>query len=331
MKNTNIIMFDAGAYGNFINWLCSYNINLTNNEIPLSLTGNVHFHFPGQHEIKLRSQVDEYISLGVPVPFAQVHPVPADKIDNFNLRQTFLDNLTYLEGKFDKIIYIHTTQTSCLSIENNKYSKIDETVLNNIDYKKLLNLNSFQQNIINVINSKGVDKIRAYLDGIVPVSTLQKWGYSSVNEFPIWDLRELASKFYYDSCHDNLIDKTQQQILANIYKKIEFIAVDQLRDNFIDTIHLIMDRFKIISKNDKELQQIYNQWITSQKHINKDREITYITHCIINNIDYNWKDKQLTIIDEIFIQRQLFDNGFDIKSYGFNILPTNTKDFRKIL
>lgn len=346
MKNTNVILYTCGAYGNFINWCCSYFSGLTNDiNIPLTNVGSVHTMFPGKKHLRSPVQLTEYLNSSESVPFAQMHEesmlftestliICSNDIigSKYNILKNNLPNII---TKFNKIIYIYPTITSCSWYINNQYSKprlFDELLSNGVvDPAETLRRFGFAEFDIKKSKVTGIESLRLDLSADSIEKILQGWGHTSINKFALWELRELSSNYFYDRCMAGLLTTDEVDILKSKFPDILFIELDQLRDNFNNTIISILDKFEITLKNRSDIDQIYSQWIATQAHTTKDNQIDNIVLSTINNIDLDWSEYKLTFFDELFIQRKLKEQGYDLMCYGLNKFPTNTTILSSLL
>jgi hypothetical protein len=109
---------------------------------------------------------------------------------------------------------------------------------------------------------------------------------------------------------------------------VTFIEIGQLRDNFVETITKLFEKLNLpIIRNNIDF--IYTEWDKLQYFKNKDKQVKDIVDAVLNDIDLDFGE--LSIIDEAEIQRQLRNNGREIKCYNLNIFPTNTADLKKLL
>jgi hypothetical protein len=339
MKDTNVILYDAGAYGNFINWCCAYFSKLVDDiNTPYTDTGSVHNRFNGNSGIMYSSQINKYIKSNKTIPFMQTHPVfitDQSKI-NYNSDQWFnylQQDFKYLSENFKKNVYIYPTKTSISWIINNCYYKIKTFqdfnrlgVSTSIKEYCQLSNSSYQQ--AQELTVTGIERLRLLLNNELSLDKWNFWNHKSISEFDLWELRELSSRYFYDRCHAKLY--STEQINSLKFDNMILIALDELRDNFVTTLKRILDYFNIPAESD-ELKYIYSQWKNKQDHIYKDQYISKIVFSLVNEIDLDWEEYNLTFFDEIFIQRSLLDQGIEIACYGVNKFPTNTKDFSSIL
>lgn len=339
MKNTNAILYTAGAYGNLINWCCSYFSGIIpNSEIPFAPTGSVHNSFPGKFCILFPSHLDQYLKSENNFPIAQMHEYVLLKDDiPIESKRTFSilnDNLKKLVDNFKNIIFIYPTINSINCLINNIYFKIrtyDDLSREGIDADVWLRDNMKSDRMISLAKVYGIDKLRLELSYEIDNQNLLKWDHTSIDEFELWELRELSSKYFYDRTMLNIITDDEIIELKSKYPKVKFIELDQLRDNFEKTLLSILDTFEIKDINYNDVSKIYQQWLPTQIHLYKDQQINTIVTALINNLELDWTSYNISFFDEIFIQRKLFDNNIEIKCYNLNIFPTNAKDFQPLL
>jgi hypothetical protein len=341
MKNTNVILYPGGAYGHFINWCCSYFSGLINDPIiPMTETGSVHNLFAGNSGIFYRPQLENYLNSIEEIPFIQTH-IDYD-INNHRINYSDEDwvdsvnsNLAFIDQNFKKSIYIYQTVNSVSCLINNSYYKVkpadDFKRLDIVDPMTYLQSLGFSDQKINQALVHGVDRLKLELADELDPTILAGWGHTSIDQFATWELRELGSKYFYDKCMAKIYPTEMIKSLKGKYKNIEFIELNQLRDNFELTILLILKTFNIDLNKQDSLNKIYNDWLPYQQHINKDRQIAQIIEAVINNVSLDWSSFNLTIFDEIFIQRKLLDNNISIKCWQLNNFPTNTKNLLPLL
>jgi hypothetical protein len=337
MKNTKVILYTGGCYGHLINWCCDYfSGNIDSDELPINDIGNCHAYNRAKI-LTFPPQFIEYTESLVEWPFVQLHECSINLIDYDRIRDgKFIDvlteNLTYLEKHYKKIIYVYPTKTSKIWITNNQLYKIrisdwfgtDITLAENI-FKKY----KFSEQRIEEHVSHGLERIKKQIKNEKGIEgNFLQWGHKNINDFALWELRELASKYYYDKT-DN-IPTILDQIKLN-FQNVLFIELDSLRDDFQNTIKNILDHFTINTVNWNKIDDIHQNWIPTQIYINRDQQINQIVNSLINCIDLDWKSWQLTFFDESVIQRKLFDHDIDIKCWNLNEFPTNTKDFLQLL
>ena len=142
-----------------------------------------------------------------------------------------------------------------------------------------------------------------------------------------WELREQLSFLLHEVCTAgsgitelNKLDK----------KYIKTIPINQLRDNFEKTVTKTANWLDLeILRTQKEIDTLYNDWLQREIFANKDKLISDLVDAIINNKHMSMKD--LTIVDECEIQRQLRVRGYEIECYGLNEWPETTTQLRELI
>ena len=199
-----------------------------------------------------------------------------------------------------------------------------------IDFFRSFNMTEEQ---INERISYGMDRLKYEITTQPGMAiNFSQWGHDSINEFDIWELRELVSLYYYDRISaTHILHEDSVELLKNKFPTIHFIEVDNLRDNFIETIKSILEHFNLSINNWNKISSIHETWLSKQMHINKDKQILDIVKALINQQELDWSDWNLTFIDEAVIQRKLLDNNISIKCWKLNDFPTNTKKLLPLL
>jgi hypothetical protein len=338
-KETNVILYPAGAYGNFINWCYSYFAGkIKSINLPMNESGSVHHAFPDANRFIISDhQLQDYLKSDENYSIIQIHEstiAKDSKIDllSDNWFELFSNDLSYLSDTFKSIVYIYPTTTSLSWILNNSFYKVQPFIdcpnLGISNTEEFLKKNNQSDYEIELLRYTGVDRLKLILDTELDISTFSQWGHSCIDEFDPWELRELCSTYFYDRSCKKLLSDEQISILIAKFKNIKFVKLDSLRNEFSDTISSIMQFFNV-STSEEELSAIYSQWIVKQHHINKDKLINDIVEYSINGKELTYSN--LTFFDEIFIQRKLSDKGFELACYNLNSFPSNTKELTNLL
>ena len=345
MKDTNVILYTPGAYGHFINWCCDYfGGNLDSHDIPLNSIGNCHKHAPEKslwHAPKFKT----YTESAEHCNFVQIHESSFDYADRVDLYSgKFIDvlirNLTYLQENYKKSIYIYPTINSIVWNTNNQIFKfrLSDWFKNNDDAEQYLKDQNIPREEIDVsLLYDGIDRIKKQLDIDSEIFSSVKenfkgWGHQSIYEFDHWELREFASKYYFDKMiNDTPINNTIEQELIEKFPNIKFIKMDNLKHNFKYTIRDILEFFNLNITNWKNIDSIHQSWLEKQFYINSDAQTQQIVIALLNKEYLDWIDWNLTFVDELCIQRLLYNNGINIRCWNLNSFPTNTKDFLPLL
>ena len=292
MKNICII-FAGGQYGTFVEWCLNYFTDLNfPSALPFTSNGNSH-KFIGNH-LHSVAGCKQFVESDLDHQFVRCHLRL-----KYNHEDDPFDDFEYIYNNFNQVIFLYSTKDSLAWCINNKFEKIDK-----VSFLKS-GLDSFN----NVLKNWGNDK--------------------KVDNADIWELREMLSYYVYpqytSEASMDLIDEYKKQ-----YKNALFVSVDELRDDFELTITQLLANLKLPAVRNNFLE-IYNAWISLQKHRYKDKLIKKIVDTIIQGNDsIDWQG-QLTLIDEALIQRSLREQGIELKCYKLDVFPTNTDDLKKVI
>ncbi len=142
-----------------------------------------------------------------------------------------------------------------------------------------------------------------------------------------WELREQLSFLLQEVC---TAGSGIRELHSLDKKYIWTIPINQLRDNFEKTVIETANwlDFKIV-RTHKEIDTLYYDWLQREIFAHKDKLISDLVGAIIDNKHMKMKD--LTIVDECEIQRQLRVLGYEIECYGLNEWPETTTQLRELI
>ena len=330
-KTTNLIYYVAGCYGTFVEWACtSIADGKINADLPYTTTGSSHNFIgnplwtPGQ----LFSEIESENNLA----FARCHPVIFQQANSKEILHNnlyydiVLQDISFLQEHYSNILVLHPTTTSRLWQENNYLQKVTMTdeLYNAVysaagyskDFFSELFLTNFNKKIMEILRKEISDK-----------KTMQ-WNKSSIHDMSIWELRELSSLQWFDRSKDMF---TCWESLEKQFSNIKFMSIDCFRSNFCASVVDFLEYFNVKQPPIDSIKQIEADWRPRQDHINKDKDIELIIDSVINNFNHDWGDLSLTMLDEAYIQKKLYDAGIKIKCYNLDKFPTNTKEFSSLI
>lgn len=287
--NDICILYNGGAYGTFVEWFLNY-FSDPNMDSALPFNTNGNAHqYHGNPQENFQHLLF-YINSSQQLPFVRSHP-------KLTKDERLLDNLTAVSDRFNKVIYVYPTADTIAWNINNKFEKIySDGWLN--QHKDLV------------------------------LQDLSQWGISSLDSAEPWQLREFLSYYIYPQhlaeCDLNLMPEVFKQ-----HNNFKFISMNQLRDQFNDTVIDLLHYCNLDPIRLDLLEQVYNHWISLQYHCHKDQLINDIISAVINSTDYSWSN--LTLVDEALIQYHLRSNNIELRCFQLNTLPTNTVDLKKYL
>jgi len=234
----------------------------------------------------------EFVKSSKNYPIVRLHP----KIDE---NENLIANLKFVNSHFKKVIYLIPTKFSIAWNINNKFEKI------------------WSEGWINHNES-------------IFLKNLHKWNAKNINDMEIWELREFLSLYLYPQ-HLAETELEKMPGFQKEFTKFKFVSIEELRDNFKDTIISLLDYSDLNPIRLDEITEIYQKWISYQYHCYKDSIINDIVDSILNNKDYDWSNNKLTLADESLIQYYLRQHKIEIKCWKLNTFPTNTDELRKYL
>ena len=141
-----------------------------------------------------------------------------------------------------------------------------------------------------------------------------------------WEQREFLS-FYIFKQHES--ESGYKNILN--FKNLLFIPIENLINDFESIIRNIFSFINIEIKR-TNFEEIHSEWIRLQYYKNSDNITKEILSAILNDKFLDWSDKNLSIIDEAWIQNQLREyHGIEIRCWNLNNFPTNTISLKPYL
>jgi hypothetical protein len=339
LHTQNIILYPAGCYGTFFEWVLNF---LQNPELKLPFdktTGNSHefrgnFLFP---PAKLFNHVNSKNRLLL----SRTHPGLFEEINQQeNCYQDSYDvvlqkNLNFLKNYFDKVLIVTYDQNSVLWCENNSLEKIlvtdsmFETNFQPYGYTKNFMKSVMTQNPIERLKHVIDLEVNSTLSPFTKKNLLG-WHKNNIYDFDVWELRELLS-FYWFTRSQGQIEAWVKIAVSN--PDVMVISITDLRERFVEVIKDAITYFNIDHSAEQihQLEWVYQQWVPLQKQIHKDTLCYTIVQSLCEKKQFDWSDVSLSIIDESWIQKQLRDHNIEIRCDKLNVFPTNTQDFEILL
>jgi hypothetical protein len=333
MNKQNLIVYPGGCYGTFFEWLFNFLEN-PSMPVPFRSSGSSHI-FPG-NLLYPKEKLSQHIASGRQHRFSRMHPGMLENNYSEEYHKILENELKFLMLHFDSMLVIGYDQESVLWQQNNGL------------FKTLFDDESFQEELAQYGHSKEhfkhlfvadpVARIKTQLDqeikselGSFNAGNLNGWHKNNINEFDVWELRELLSLYWFTRT-DGEIDALEQNKLLH-HNKIMFISISDIKNNFIDTVTRSAQHFDVPMADTmiNRLQDVYQQWLPLQTQINKDSICRQVVESLLDNIPFDWRHCNLSIIDEAWIQKTLRDNQVEIKCQDLNEFPTNTDDFLPLL
>jgi len=339
MTKQNLIVFHGGCYGTFFEWI----FNLLENpsiDLPFLDDGSSH-DFIGNF-LWPRERLFQHMSSGNTHRFSRMHLGVYEEQNRFDNCHTdeyhkVIDReLNFLLEHFDRLMVIVYDHESMLWQAHNTFDKViftHENFENEMipyGYSKEAFKSLFSHDPVARLKHSIELELQTDLSPFT-VTNLMGWHKSDINDFDIWELRELLS-FYWFTRTDGEIDAWEKVKLLH-QDKILFLSITDIKKNFIDTVIKSAQHFDVPVPDEmvSRLNEIYEKWLPLQKQINKDSICRQVVESLLDEILFDWSNCNLSILDEAWIQKTLRDNHVEIKCHNLNVFPTNTEDFLPLL
>lgn len=325
MKKNTIIYYHAGAYGTFVEWCLNYFSDPEfSNNLPFTETGSAH---KFEETLPIASEKMFHDAINKNTKFMRMHPGTTSKQAHALLNNhkgiaadCYRSELKLLENFTNNIVVVYFSLENVLWGSNN--------IIKSFNPKTKSILNYFKKNkVINykISFSKDLHDYTILRLSKISKKNVKRWNKNSVEDMEVWELREFLSLYSYgewSSLYQGL------EILNKEFTNIVFLEIGQLRDNFKQTIIDLLERLNLPLVRDN-FDCVYKNWTDVQKFKFKDREIKEIVQATVDGNDLHWN--KLSIIDEAEIQRQLRENGWEIKCFGINDFPTSSAALKLLL
>lgn len=337
----NIILYPPGCYGTFFEWVFNF-LEDPALDTPFSDNGSSH-KFQTGNFFDPKETLFAHVESDNRYKFSRVHLGLAEKINEHencyadSYDKIIQKDLDYLKTNFDRVLVSIYDDSSILWFENNVLYK---TFMSEDRYYQRYEKYGYTKSFLKKVMTRDpIQRVKHIIELEVEsessplrVENLQGWGKDSIYDFDIWDLRELLS-FYWFTRNQGELAAWDIVKRNNANSNVKFITINDLKHNFQNTILDAAEFFNvaIAKESSDKLDSIHKQWLKLQKHINRDDLCISIVDSIINNTPMDWAAEDLSIIDEAFIQKKLYDSNIEIKCDGLNVFPTNSQEFQDLL
>lgn len=292
------ILYNAGAYGTYLEWLLTTLTTDCPIIEPFSKNGNSH-NYVGNPVKKSMPGWNEYIScIDSSVQFVRIHPKTLKSESLSKNIETVLDSV-------DRCIYLYPDQDSVLLNINNYFSKIWD--------------NKWVQEIHDSIGAEKIYK-NWPIDPGTPIDLV-----------PNWIRRELLSYYLMPAWYDQVEwyhpDRWQNNQCTTI-------LINQLLNDIEGTLDQIQHDTGIVwVKPINDILPVHQKMLSLQKHRNQDQLCKDIIQSVTAqiDIDLDWANQELPLVSQSYIQWHLRNLGFEIECHGLDIFPTNSVHLKSIL
>lgn len=144
----------------------------------------------------------------------------------------------------------------------------------------------------------------------------------------VWEAREKISF----SLHNYLVgSRTWHSVTSgnfiNAYTR-------ELLDHPEKTIRTLCEYFEFTPDREhtKNFREKTLMWQNNQHYKHKDIICNKIVNSTVNNIQFDWSDNRLSMLDEAFIQMKLRDlHNIELKCYNLNVFPKTSTELRNLI
>ena len=338
-----VIYYHQGSYGTFVDWCLNFFTDSNfDQELPFNNSvGSSH----GFQKVAVSNhhEFNRIINIKDWENSIRIHPASLSEQTHdtyvsggtgpFQCMKEELDHIYTNYTK--KIIVLYYNMDSVLTGIDNLYSKVSyqaDLVSGNVsknaldDYINILQLTDDQKDWYHESNID--EKIKIVLTSSGADQHAPNWNKNTIKDLDRWELREFISLYQYKSWDDQF-NQTIYDKLQSLFKDIIFINIQDLELNFKQIIPKIITQFNLPFINQDQLDTIYQGWIEKQSFANRNNLVEKIVEYTIENRLFDFKDINLTLYDEAFIQKRFRDRGFEFQCYNLNVFPTNTTELRK--
>ena len=292
------IIYSGGAYGTYLEWVLTTLTTGIPVEPPFNKNGNSHKFvgnmYPG---IPIyQEELDSYVNNLENESFFRIHPkILQDDI--------LLDKLNLILDSADYGIQLYSDKNSVLLSVNNYYSKVWSDW-----WAKRLTDPVFYDNLY--------DNFPVSKD--IPIS-----------EIPIWIKREILSFNLMPSWFDQ-VEWYHPDTWS--HPKCQLVLVNELLYDFKNTILKIKEFCNLkFKKSIDDILPLHDRMLSLQKWTTQDQLCNQILNSIVNDQVFDWRDQELPLPSQSWIQWQLRNLGYEIKCYNLEIFPTNSIDLNSLL
>lgn len=159
-------------------------------------------------------------------------------------------------------------------------------------------------------------------------TAVKNWNssYTSWENMARWELREWLSLFY-PKWITEWVEPRDMQLGSDVIKVANTDILCSL-DDTVSTLILSLG----LTKNDADIKSFTINWRRKQQYIiNEFNLVDDIVNSILTSQNITWDQRDLTVISESIIQKRLRDHGFEIRCYGLDNFPTETKKLAALL
>lgn len=293
MSGTIPIVYNAGAYGTYVEWclttLCSDQPILD----PFNANGNSHG-FKGNFLSGLQGWQD-HLSTMATHQFVRLHPKTL-------ATESLSGNLTKILDSVPDMIYLYPDRHSQLLVVNNYFTKChDDWWIKNF--------------------SACIDQSKIYANW--PISD------SPISEIPTWIRREFLSFYLMPAWYDQVewyhLDTWSHAHSHNI-------LINDLLFDFESVLNQLQQALGLdFARPIQDLLPYHEKNLTLQVHQTQDQLCENIVDSVVHGIDFDWGNQPLPLASQAYVQWQLRNLGYEIRCHELDKFPTSSVHLKELL
>lgn len=296
INETIPIVFNAGAYGTYLDWLLTTLTTDCPVVDPFTKIGNSHGH-QGRHLLGMQGWNEYVNNADTASKFVRLHPKSVST-------ESIATNLETILRSVDRCIYLYPDNDSTLLVINNYFSKVWE------DW--------WGHQISNEIG---------------PAKIYNNWPIDPdlpIDQIPVWIQREFLSYHLIPSWY-NQVEWYHLNTWQN--PRCTTILVNQLLDEVEGALEQIQkDNNLVWTKPIADIIPMHQKMLSLQVHRNQDQLCRDIIRAVTGNVDkLDWSDLVLPLASQSYIQYELRNLGFEIECHGLDKFPTNSLHLKSII
>lgn len=294
MKHSTLILYNAGAYGTYLEWVLTTLMSTDVIRPPLTNSGSSHF-FHGNKVGNPGSPVwNQCVNQSTFLQFARGHP-------KIHQDHSIKEKISISLQSFNQIIFCYPDQKSVLLNINNAFTKIWKDWIT-----QRLKDPVFAENL--------------YTNWNISPTTLPK-------DIPSWIIREILSYNLMPSWYSEV-----EWFFPDTWNhpNCKFVFINDLLYNFKKVILEIQDFSQLDFKTDlNQLLPYHNQMLSVQQHRTQDELCNDIIDSVLTSRSKHWNS--LPMPSQSWIQWRLRDLGYEIKCDGLDTFPTNSVQLQELI
>jgi len=143
---------------------------------------------------------------------------------------------------------------------------------------------------------------------------------------PTWQLREMLSYR-----HGSDIYYTREYYQSVAARNNINIAVVDLVSDFSNTLKTLLPKLGLCMLRQDELPKIETEWLSRQKFTKVDSLCQHIVESVVQDKPHQWDAKELTVIDEAYVQYLLRQQGIEIRCFGLDNFPCDSVQLQTLI